>query len=222
MWRLIPSQAEIYPYRRNVAGSITITLLAIHGALVTKMPLPQFFPSARLAHLRMVNRVREVVLQSVEEGQKHEEVSKLAHQLAVRRKYMAWNAASAAQAEIIEFLEELIDLTKLLVGANEFRSGLLSRPTYQQYDEMLEKKTTEPAAAMSGDATMEDETRDVFEGVPPSGANITRRRATTRLSNVSSQDSDDLPATLRRIQSRKVEAGIQRQRTNDSWNQAVR
>ena len=171
----------------------------------------------------MVNRVREVVVQSVEEGQKHEEVSELARQLAVRRKYMAWNASSAAQAEIIEFLEELIDLTKLLVGANEFRSGLLSRPTYQQYSETSENKAVEPATAASGDATVSDEARDAFSDVPPLSANTTRlRRATTKGSKASSQDSGDLPASLRRIQSRKIEAGIQRQRTNDSWNQAVR
>ena len=171
----------------------------------------------------MVNRVREVVLQSVEKGQEHEEMSKMARQLAVRRKYMAWNAASAAQAEIIEFLEELIDLTKLLVGANEFRSGLLSRSSDPQYHEVLEKKTIESSNAVGGDGALEDEARDVLGTVPPPGGNITsRRRATTSSSKASSQESDDVPATLRRIQSRKIEAGIQRQKTNDGWNQATR
>lgn len=83
--------AEIYPYRRNVAGSITLTLFAIHGALTTKLPLPQFLPSARLAHLRMINRVREVVLEKVggEGHDSHEITAKLARQRAVRRKYMS-------------------------------------------------------------------------------------------------------------------------------------
>ena len=171
----------------------------------------------------MVNRVREVVLQSVGEGQKRGNLGRLARQLAVRRKYMAWNAASAAQAEIIEFLEELIDLTKLLVGANEFRTGLLTRPMYFQNNETQEKKATEPAMAMVSDATIDDEARDVFKDVPHSGAGIMRRRrATTRSSKASSEDSDDVPASLRRIQSRKVEASIRRQRTNDSWSQAIR
>jgi hypothetical protein len=51
----------------------------------------------------------------------------------VRHKFLSWNAASAGQTEIIEYLEELIELVKLLVGANEFRSGLLMRPTYNEY-----------------------------------------------------------------------------------------
>lgn len=105
------------------------------------MALPQFLPSARLAHLRIVNRVREVVLQSVGVGPKKEEMGKMAYRVAVRRKYMAWNAASAAQAEVIECLEELIDLTKLIVGANEFQSGLLTRPTYHQYSTITKEKS---------------------------------------------------------------------------------
>lgn len=54
-------------------------------------------------------------------------ISKQARRRAVRKKYLSWNAASAAQAEIIEFLEELVELAKLIVGANEFRSGVLAR-----------------------------------------------------------------------------------------------
>jgi len=167
----------------------------------------------------MVNRVREVVLQSVGEGQKQEEMGKMAHRVAVRRKYMAWNAASAAQAEIIEFLEELIDLTKLIVGANEFQSGLLTRPTYYQYSAIPEQKIPKLAV---GDATTDDEARDVFIGVPSSSGGITRRRrATTRSSKASNEESDEVPASLRRIQSRKIEAGIRRQRTNESRNQVL-
>ena len=222
--------AEIYPWRRNVAGSITLTLFAIHGALTTKLPLPQFLPSARLAHLRMVNRVREVVLEQVEREShdSHEITAKLARQRAVRRKYMSWNAASAAQAEIIEFLEELIDLTKLLVGANEFRSGMFTRPTYRDYA----AKAQEPDAADGDDgaiAEARDEVRDtrldttggnaLRRGTTlaslDTGSGITRRRRGTTTSARS--DGEDVPASLRRIQSRKLEAGLQRQRTNESW-----
>lgn len=173
------------------------------------MPLPQFLPSARLAHLRMVNRVREVVLRSVGEGQEHQETDKMARRLAVRRKYMAWNAASAAQAEIIEFLEELIDLTKLLVGANEFESGLLTRPTYHEYHTLTETKASEPRAAIFGDPAMDDEARDAFTDVPPSVGVARLRRATTRSSKASNEESEEVPASLRRIQSRKMEAGVQ-------------
>lgn len=203
--------AEIYPYRRNVAGSITLTLFAIHGALTTKLPLPQFLPSARLAHLRMINRVREVVLEKVSEGRDdHQLATKLARQRAVRRKYMSWNASSAAQAEIIEFLEELIDLTKLLVGANEFRSGLLTRPTYRDYAEKPERKDEEAEEDVAAEA------RDEFKDGPIDTAGLTRRRRGTTLS---ARSDDDAPASLRRIQSRKLEAGLRRQRTNESWGQ---
>ena len=206
--------AEIYPYRRNVAGSITLTLFAIHSALTTKLPLPQYLPSARLAQLRMINRVREVVLASVSDGQDLNH--KLARQRAVRRKYMSWNAASAAQAEIIEFLEELIDLTKLLVGANEFKSGLLTRPTYRDYvgnkDEAKDEKGADEVEAR-------DEPR---EGLVTMGGMVRRRRGTTVTRARTASETESVPASLMRIQSRKIEAGVIRQRTNESWGQQSR
>ena len=108
--------AQLYPYRRNIAGSITLTLFAVHEAMTTKLPLPQFLPSARLAHLRMVNKVREVIQGQIDTdvdrttSEDHERILKAARQRAVRKKYMSWNAGSAAQAEVIEYLEELTDL----------------------------------------------------------------------------------------------------------------
>ena len=221
---------EICPYRRNVAGSITLTLFAIHGALTTKLPLPQFLPSARLAHLRMINRVREVVLEKVgaEGHDSHELTAKLARQRAVRRKYMSWNAASAAQAEIIEFLEELIDLTKLLVGANEFRSGLLTRPTYRDYAEKPQTQNADKADEAITAAR--DQVREslvdsagatarkrgtMLTSMDSRGSGLARRRRGT--TNSSRSDGEDVPASLRRIQSRKLEAGMRRQRTNESW-----
>ncbi|TVY68909.1 putative membrane protein, partial [Lachnellula suecica] len=134
--------AQVFAYRRNVAGSITLILFAVHEALTTKLPLPQFLPSARLAHLRMVNRVREIVLQNGGPGDlqsladnPRSEIETAMIKRVVRQKFQSWNAASAGQIEVIEYLEELVDLTKLLVGANEFRSGLLTRPTYREYIE---------------------------------------------------------------------------------------
>ena len=205
---------EIYPYRRNVAGSITLTLFAIHGALTTKLPLPQFLPSARLAHLRLINRVREVVLEKVSQDHgDHELATKFARQRAVRREYMSWNAVSAAQAEIIEFLEELVDLTKLLVGANEFRSGLLTRPTYHKHANKPERKGEE------ADEDVAAEAKDEFSDRPIELAGLTRRRRGT---TISSKGDEDLPASLLRIQSRKLEAGLRRQRTDESWGKQRR
>ena len=241
--------AEIYPYRRNVAGSITVTLFAVHGALTTKLALPQFLPSTRLAHLRMINRVREVVLERVRQtDQSDESAAKLARQRAVRRKYMSWNAGAAAQAEIIEFLEELIDLTKLLVGANEFRSGLLTRQTYTEYasrgrqqekDEMkVEVEPTRSAeqAALTVDGVgggMDAGARHSLDHPPGSSTTgVTRRRRGTTVSSAtdpsvirrrrgtsvsSRSDQSEVPPSLKRIQSRKIEAGKQGQRTDDGW-----
>ena len=190
-------------------------LFALHGALLTKLPLPQFLPSARLAHLRMINRVREVVQLSVLQSQDHETANKLVRKLAVRRKYMSWNAASAAQAEVIEFLEELVDLTKLLVGANEFQSGLLTRPSFHQYEQLSKNEAARPITTLDGES-LNVETRDELGEMPSSGgASNLRKRAVTR---VSPHDSEDIPLSLKRIQSRKIEAGIRRQKTNDSWN----
>ena len=148
---------QVYAYRRNVAGSITLLLFAVHEALTTKLPLPQFLPSARLAHLRMVNRVREVVLSSGGVHSNHEshrsEIEMTMVKRVIRHKFLSWNAASAGQIEVIEYLEELIDLVKLLVGANEFRSGLLTRPTYREYVERIKESDLEAPGSSSTNNT---------------------------------------------------------------------
>ena len=150
-------------------------------------------------------------MKQVDDGNQHpEDSSRLAHERAVRRKYMSWNAASAAQAEVIEFLEELIDLSKLLVGANEFRSGLLTRPTYHQYVKRMEDGDKGVAEEERSEA------RDEIKVTPLNQQGLTRRKRGTLASN--HDDDKEIPASLRRIQSRKIEAGIRRQRTNDSWN----
>ena len=143
---------------------------------------------------------------TVEKDSDQQEISKLNRQRAVRRKYMSWNAASAARAEIIEFLEELIELTKLLVGANEFRSGLLTRPTYREYVDRISEKEVE--AAPTG-----LHTKDSYAEKPRILGLTGRHRGT--LSN----DTDiqtDVPVSLRRIQSRKTDAGLRKRATNDS------
>jgi len=111
---------------------------------------------------------------------------------------------------VIEFLEELINLTKLLVGANEFRSGLLTRPIYREY---VSRKQHEENAI---DPEEEGEARDEIRETSLNNQGLTRRRRGT---TISSYLDDEVPASLRRIQSRKREAGIRRQKTNDSWNQ---
>ncbi|KAL8948961.1 MAG: hypothetical protein Q9222_004898 [Ikaeria aurantiellina] len=183
-------------------------------SLSTKLALPQFFPSARLAHLRMINRVREVVHQTIDQDS-DKDIDELARQKAVRRKYMAWDAASAARVEIIEYLEELIDLTKLLVGANEFRSGLLMRSTYYDYTQGLGSSAADKAKAEE-ETESKDEGRDAFVEAPAQSTGMPIRRRVTRVRSASSGE-EKIPASLQRIQSRKIEAGIKRQATNEGW-----
>lgn len=51
----------------------------------------------------------------------------------LREKFLSWNASSSATEEIIEYIEELLRLTKILVGVNEFKYGFLSRPLYEDW-----------------------------------------------------------------------------------------
>jgi hypothetical protein len=228
--------AQVYPYRRNVAAAIALNLFATREALITKLPLPQFFPSARLAHLRMVNRVREVIAAKVPDhlenhnGSALKEIEMTMAKRVVRQKYLSWNAASSGQIEIIEYLEELIDLVKLLVGANEFRSGLLTRPTYRDYvariagrsAKLVDEADQEPRTPPSMDEAERDEVHDT---VPEPGAQARKASAAKRRGTFSrTQDglekrrtyssgeaerelSEDgeLPLALQRVRSRRVE-----------------
>ena len=113
---------------------------------------------------------------------------------------MSWNAAAAAQTEIIEYMEELVDLTKLLVGANEFHSGLLKQPTYHEYAEEVE--TVE-----ENNIEEDNENRDIVEDLPTTSG-LTRRRTTS--TGRSTDRSTDIPASLKRIQSRNKAASMER------------
>lgn len=226
---------KVYPYRRNVAASITIVLFAVHEALTTKLPLPQFLPSARLAHLRMVNRVREVVVAGDMHKHTQSERSEIEMSMVkrvVRQKFLSWNAASAGQIEVIEYLEELIDLVKLLVGANEFRSGLLTRPIYREYADYTghvfgtgELDVLDDARYQTKDDPRngeQDELRDTMPE-PKEKAALARRRTTfaghpentEKLQKKKSEDEEfekqkqaieeGLPRSLQRVRSRRIE-----------------
>ncbi|RYO93489.1 hypothetical protein DL766_004806 [Monosporascus sp. MC13-8B] len=151
--------AEVLPYRRNVAGSITITLFAVHEALTTRLPLPQFLPSSRVAQLRVISCVRELLLRraisgstsgaatpAVADGDTSTPLSSHFLRYMTKQTFLSWNAASAGIIEIIEYLEELVDLAKLLVGVNAFRSGMLERPNFHEHM----KKVREREARFAG------------------------------------------------------------------------
>ncbi|SMN20124.1 similar to Saccharomyces cerevisiae YGL140C Putative protein of unknown function [Maudiozyma saulgeensis] len=187
----------MYPYRRQMIGSITSLMREMQEAFINKTPLPQFSPSARIAHRRLVNKVRSTLeirypskpnSQAIsrfnsrhgvpmgmtpaalpegnesEDSDKEEEFMIKAskrvpfrnvkynndnepslqmniidqgeveqQEFLLREKFLAWNASSAALEEIIEYIEELLSLTKILVGVNEFKYGFLSRPLYEDW-----------------------------------------------------------------------------------------
>ncbi|KFY43966.1 hypothetical protein V494_01729 [Pseudogymnoascus sp. VKM F-4513 (FW-928)] len=227
---------EIYAYRRNLAGSITLILFAVHEALTTKLPLPQFLPSARLAHLRVVNRVRELVLENepgIDDNMERSKMEKLMVRRMLRQKFLSWNAASAGQIEVIEYLEELVDLTKLLVGANEFRSGLLTRPSYNDYVKKIKereqaeeretlvleqergRRETERSPVRDrreSEQAQEAEMADtVAERLEPG---VRKRRNTRRGSIVNTEGGEqisaklanaELPMSLQRVRSKRIE-----------------
>lgn len=196
--------ARVYSYRRNVAASITLMLFACHEALTTKLPLPQFLPSARIAHVRMVVRVRQILTEEEEENSGDPVVgnASMAKRRALRLKFLSWNAATAALEECIEYVEELVDLMKMLVGANEFRSGLLNRPTYREYVQQI-RQVRDGRLQAAGTETGTGTGLGVGEGT-------SLGRLTSRIMGASMREEDteteDIPNPLQRIQSRKAAA----------------
>ncbi|SCV03140.1 LANO_0G02388g1_1 [Lachancea nothofagi CBS 11611] len=153
----------VYGYRRQYVASITSLMRAVQEAIRNKTPLPQFLPSARIAHRRLVNKVQSILkikyaskMKSLrprvmvdlfgnkddssddDEGltieNQHQARSTLPpHEYIMKEKFLSWNASSAAAEEIIEYVEELVQLSKILVGVNEFKYGFLSRPLYADW-----------------------------------------------------------------------------------------
>lgn len=166
---------HVYAHRRNVAASITLTLSAVREALTNKLPLPQYLPSCRQAHIRLVYRVREVLAQKEESRVAVLQQHGLSRRLATSRnssvrsltrldeetirrvtepKLLSWNAAAAGQMEIIEYLEELVELTKLLVGVNAFRGGMLDRSSYRYYMQKMRAREA-TVSAQEADGTLD-------------------------------------------------------------------
>jgi len=189
----------------------------------------------------MVNRVREVVLRggvksatsgidtpSQGQAKSHAGLEESLVKRVVRQKFLSWNAASAGQIEVIEYLEELIDLTKLLVGAQEFRSGMLTRPTYRDYVNRIGKEAPEEV----GEYSKEQETATTSDAVqqrimanqvptlqdPVLG--LTKRRS-TMLRNEPARKAeepttkpaveDELPKPLQRVRTRRLEKQLSHQ-----------
>ncbi|KAI1377619.1 hypothetical protein F4677DRAFT_42755 [Hypoxylon crocopeplum] len=189
--------AEVLPYRRNVAASIMLTLFAVHEALTTRLPLPQFLPSSRVAQLRYISRVRELLLERAAKSAYNSGVNSpatsnggsiplQAHILKsmTQQNFLSWNAGSAGVMEIIEYLEELVDLAKLLVGVNAFRSGMLERPKFHEYVRKIKERESDRATASA--AAAEAEQQEVQKIKSLSGASFVRRRRGFTLGKASS------------------------------------
>lgn len=161
----------------------------------------------------MINRVREVVESSSHAQDKDQLAStNIARRRAVRRKFIAWNASSAAQAEVVEYLEELIDLTKILVGAHEFKSGMLNRDIWSSAEDGAEGK------GKGDDGHGGEDGGDV--GKRTSGHEIQgmRRRtntASSRRGQGNAEEEEGVPEMLKRMQSRRLEARVSRDRTKE-------
>ncbi|KAI1142455.1 hypothetical protein F5Y05DRAFT_371006 [Hypoxylon sp. FL0543] len=179
--------AEVMPYRRNVAASIMLTLFAVSEALTTRLPLPQFLPSSRVAQLRYISRVRELLLErsskSAYNSGTHTPATPNGGSIPLqphvlksmtRQSFLSWNAGSAGMMEIIEYLEELVDLAKLLVGVNAFRSGMLERPKFHEYARKIKEREANRNAAAA--ATAEAEQHEVRKTKSKSGGSFVRRR----------------------------------------------
>ncbi|KAI1386559.1 uncharacterized protein F4822DRAFT_319978 [Hypoxylon trugodes] len=179
--------ADVLPYRRNVAASMMLTLFAVSEALTTRLPLPQFLPSSRVAQLRYISRVREILLDRAaksvyETGTQTptttngDSVSLHPHVLKsmTRQSFLSWNASSAGMMEIIEYLEELVDLAKLLVGVNAFRSGMLERPKFHEYVRKIKERESDRSTAAA--AAAEAEQQEVQNIKSKSGGSFIRRR----------------------------------------------
>ncbi|KAK9413880.1 putative ER transporter 6TM N-terminal domain-containing protein [Seiridium unicorne] len=229
----------VLPYRRNIAGSITLTLFAVHEALTTRLPLPQFLPSSRVAHLRYVTRVREVILDqndsvpgssaaSIFPGKDSRRSSRIpeAHVLksVTKQKFLSWNAGSAGMMEIIEYLEELVDLAKLLVGVNAFRTGMLERPKFHEYIAKIKAREMVSATAAEAKQTIEKiksnadanirKGRGYSSGRSDSHGGMLSKRMTfapgrmgadAAVDSDSSDEVDNLPMSLQRVRTRRME-----------------
>jgi hypothetical protein len=191
---------EVHAYRRAVAAAIAVSLFAVNEALTIRMPLPQFLPSARVAKLRLINRVREVVEARAKKqapgehdvlygtpgviardfGLGDDPTDERTTRVANLHKVLSWNANSAGLMEIIEYLEELVELAKLLVGVNAFRSGLLERPTFKDYANRTQSRDQVMAFGALGDGGGDDgrgdgELRRAVTEAIGQGAELARR-----------------------------------------------
>lgn len=168
-------------------------------ALFSKQPVPQFMPSPRISHLRVINSVRQYLFKHKEyldrdeiqnfpkidrissvlvglpfvdgldnsfafknNKEKHHQSIFLEHQI-LRDRYMGWSADSSATEEVIEYVEELVDLIKFLVGHKEFRYGFLARPIFYEWNLKGEQQFENETGTV--DKVHKDETQQLEKNI---------------------------------------------------------
>jgi hypothetical protein len=237
---------QVYTYRRSMVASCTLMLFSVNEALTTWLPLPQFIPSARLAHLRLIHRVREIIMSQSStsapvtptvshashgrsESECEDQINERIARLLTKHNFLSWNASTAGQMEIIEYLEELVELVKMLVGVNAFRSGLLEKPKYKHYAQMVDSRqeslTMAHSNGSSGSSTahqssiaLQEETGEIPESVlrrfasaaaqtdrvrqRPRGGDAGARRPSYRRESIYDENLDEVPVSLQRVNSR--------------------
>ncbi|OLL25685.1 putative membrane protein [Neolecta irregularis DAH-3] len=110
--------------RKEVAGCVILSLYVSREALLTKIPLPQWLPSVRTSHQRLLEGVRQRTRSETDSPMDDEEMSKLRN--------ICWNATTGIFEEIIEYIEELLGLVRSLVGDHELCAPPLTRPITPQ------------------------------------------------------------------------------------------
>lgn len=134
-----------YVYRREAYASMAALLRVTEEALNSKTHIPQFLPSPRIAHLRVINAVRRMLFRQIQDDPTRQNNM-------LRDQYMGWSACSGATEEIIEYLEELTDLVRFLVGYHHFAHGFLARPFYQEWEHEKEGSLYSGDSINSGDS----------------------------------------------------------------------
>lgn len=103
--------------RRDLVAAILLYFSLISSSLKSKSPLPPFLPSARAARLRLIYEMRKMIVHTHGTGQANTEYRNL-----------FWFAYSSALEEVIEELEGLSLLVKLVVGEDSTMiRGLLEK-----------------------------------------------------------------------------------------------
>jgi hypothetical protein len=163
------------------------------------------------------------------------------------KKFLAWNAVAAGHIEVIEYLEELVDLVKLLVGADEFQSGMFIRSRYHEYMSQPQGEDDDGEHGQSvGQEQMtsprdddEEEQRDAMPEPEAMQKRTTTRKRTMsnslalqksgshtgvlhRSDSRSSSVETTLPYSLQRVRSRRLEEmSLQKSKSGDDKGKSV-